>query len=432
MAALLGTLAAVTAGARFPSIAGLLVTVPMIVVVCKAAGLYDRDELLLRTSTLDEAPGILTVASLYAIVVWLTDRILLADSFDKRQFLALWATLLVVMLLGRKTARYLARRIAEPERCLLLSGNRYAFDRIATTLRLGREAAADVALGVVLEPDATAALIDGGLRYLTQSHHIDRVIIAPGEADSDSVFDLVREAEAAYCKVSLLPRFGEVLGSAVVFDELPAATMLAVRRWGLSRSSQHMKRGFDLVIAPLILLALAPVMLAIAVWIKLCSRGPVFFRQPRIGRDGRAFELLKFRSMVDDADALKESLHHRNEADGLFKIANDPRITGPGRWLRRMSLDELPQLINVIKGDMSLVGPRPLVEEEDNKIQGRHRQRLDLPPGMTGHWQVMGSSRVPLNDMVVIDYLYIANWSLWRDVKCLLRTIPYILGRRGL
>ena len=197
-------------------------------------------------------------------------------------------------------------------------------------------------------------MIDGGLRYLTQSHHIDRVIIAPGEADSDSVFDLVREAEAAYCKVGLLPRFGEVLGSAVVFDELPAATMLAVRRWGLSRSSQHMKRGFDLVIAPLILLALAPVMLAIAVWIKLCSRGPVFFRQPRIGRDGRAFELLKFRSMVDDADALKESLHHRNEADGLFKIANDPRITGPGRWLRRMSLDELPQLINVIKGDVAL------------------------------------------------------------------------------
>ena len=122
-------------GGTVTDIAGLLVTVPMIVVVCKAAGLYGRDELLLRTSTLDKAPGILTVASLYAIVVWLTDRILLADSFDKRQFLALWATLLVVILLGRKTARYIARRIAEPERCLLLSGNRYTSN--ASRLRSG-------------------------------------------------------------------------------------------------------------------------------------------------------------------------------------------------------------------------------------------------------------------------------------------------------
>ena len=128
----------------------------------------------------------------------------------------------------------------------------------------------------------------------------------------------------------------------------------------------------------------------------------------------------------------KADLLHRNEADGFFKIADDPRVTRVGRWLRRTSLDELPQLINVLRGEMSLVGPRPLVDEEDARIEGWFRRRLDVTPGMTGAWQVLGSSRIPLRDMVTIDYLYGANWSLWLDVKILLRTIPHMLSRRGL
>jgi lipopolysaccharide/colanic/teichoic acid biosynthesis glycosyltransferase len=178
---------------------------------------------------------------------------------------------------------------------------------------------------------------------------------------------------------------------------------------------------------------LAPLLGALAVAIKLDSRGPVFFRQRRIGRQGRTFVMTKFRSMVPEADAMKPVLYERNEAQGgLFKIADDPRTTKVGQFLRRTSLDELPQLLNVLGGSMSLVGPRPLVESEDALIEGWQRRRLAVKPGMTGMWQIFGSSRIPMPEMVKIDYLYGANWSLWLDLKILLRTVPYMLRRRGL
>jgi lipopolysaccharide/colanic/teichoic acid biosynthesis glycosyltransferase len=158
----------------------------------------------------------------------------------------------------------------------------------------------------------------------------------------------------------------------------------------------------------------------------------VLYRQQRVGRDGRTFSMAKFRTMVDRADRQKEALRHHNQADGLFKIADDPRITRVGRLLRRTSLDELPQLINVLRGQMSLVGPRPLVPEDDQRVEGWYRRRLHLTPGMTGRWQVLGSARIPLQEMVKLDYLYAANWSLWLDVKIMLRTIGFVLSRRGL
>jgi lipopolysaccharide/colanic/teichoic acid biosynthesis glycosyltransferase len=159
----------------------------------------------------------------------------------------------------------------------------------------------------------------------------------------------------------------------------------------------------------------------------------VLFRQRRIGIDGEEFEMLKFRTMVDGADEDKARLRELNEAaHGLFKIADDPRLTRVGRLLRPRYLDELPQLWNVLRGDMSMVGPRPLVPDEDVHVEGSHPRRLQLTPGITGMWQVYGSSRIPLDEMVKIDYLYGANWSLWLDVKLLLRTVPSAVGRRGL
>jgi lipopolysaccharide/colanic/teichoic acid biosynthesis glycosyltransferase len=175
---------------------------------------------------------------------------------------------------------------------------------------------------------------------------------------------------------------------------------------------------------------LAPLMLAIAIAIRLDSPGPVFFRQPRVGRDGRHFDIFKYRSMVVDAEAQKERLRALNEVGvGMFKIKHDPRVTRIGSFLRKTSLDELPQLFNVLRGEMSLVGPRPLVIEEDAMVVGMDRSRLHLTPGMTGPWQIMGT-RVPMHEMVAMDYLYVANWSLWQDFKVLLRTVRHV-ARRG-
>jgi lipopolysaccharide/colanic/teichoic acid biosynthesis glycosyltransferase len=218
----------------------------------------------------------------------------------------------------------------------------------------------------------------------------------------------------------------------VVFDEIGGMTLMGVRSFGLSRSSAVVKRAFDFVGAMIGLIAIAPVMSALALAVKLDSPGPVLFRQTRVGRAGRRFEICKFRTMCADAEDRKAELMARNEADGLFKIADDPRITRAGRFLRRTSLDELPQLFNVMRGEMSLVGPRPLILSEDSSITGHDRRRLHLTPGMTGHWQIMGSSRVPLAEMVKIDYLYAAGWSLWDDIMILARTVPYMLSRRGM
>jgi len=207
---------------------------------------------------------------------------------------------------------------------------------------------------------------------------------------------------------------------------------MGVHGYGLTQSSRFLKRALDVGGSLAALVLLAPLLVTIAVAVKLSSRGPVLFRQARVGKGGRTFGLLKFRTMYDGADELKHELLALNEADGLFKIADDPRITPLGRFLRRCSLDEVPQFFNVLRGEMSLVGPRPLVVEEDSRIQGWLRRRLDVTPGMTGIWQVLGSARVPLHEMVKLDYLYRANWSLWLDIKILIRTVPFVLARRGL
>jgi lipopolysaccharide/colanic/teichoic acid biosynthesis glycosyltransferase len=193
------------------------------------------------------------------------------------------------------------------------------------------------------------------------------------------------------------------------------------------------KRAFDVVGALLLIALLAPAWLMIALLIRADSPGPIVFRQRRIGRDGQPFWMLKFRTMVDGADFYKSALLHLNEAaDGLFKINGDPRVTRTGNWLRATCLDELPQLLNVVTGRMSLVGPRPLVPEEDAKIQGSHRRRLQMRPGMTGVWQVAGASAIPINVMVELDSDYLEKWSLWSDLKLLAGTASLVLLRKGL
>jgi exopolysaccharide biosynthesis polyprenyl glycosylphosphotransferase len=402
-----------------------LLTIPLAVLVSKVLGLYDRDELLIRKTTLDESPALFQLAAMYTLLIWLLENAVVDGALGHSQALGLWLCLFAFALGGRTFARGMARRLATEERCLVL-GDREGTGTIERKIAAGRGMKARVVAHLPADLDAEYGSELRLLEVAIAEHDIHRVILAPRSADSDAMLDAVRLVKSLGVKVSLLPRLLEVVGSSVVFDDLDGVTVLGVRRFGMTRSSAIVKRCMDLLGGSVALLVAGPAMVVIAVAIRLDSRGPLFFRQVRVGRDGKQFLMLKFRTMVDGADALKPQLEHAS-GGRLFKLPDDPRVTRVGRWLRRTSLDELPQLVNVLRGDMSLVGPRPLVIDEDRLVLGWHRRRLHLMPGMTGHWQILGSARIPLAEMVKIDYLYAANWSLWTDVKILLRTIPYMV-----
>jgi exopolysaccharide biosynthesis polyprenyl glycosylphosphotransferase len=412
--------------------------VPILVVCAKLTGLYDRDETLLHKTTLDEAPKLLQLATLCTLVAWLTGGLIVDGTLDRHEAMFLWLALAALLILARTGSRALSLRIAPVERCLFI-GDEVSAEAIRSKLTDHGGVNAKVVARVDLDKvEAWSAdtFSEGRLaeiRDLARRHDVHRAIIAPRSVDAGEMLNLVRTLKAVGVRVSVLPRLLEVVGSSVEFDDLHGVTVMGVRRFDLTRSSAALKRGFDLLGASLGLLVVSAWLLLIAIAIKLDSRGPVFFRQLRVGRYGRRFYMLKFRTMVPDAEALKDGLRDRNEAkEGLFKIAEDPRVTRVGRFLRKSALDELPQLWNIVRGEMSLVGPRPLVIDEDQCVEGWHRRRLQLTPGMTGPWQILGPSRVPLREMVAIDYLYVANWSLWTDIKILLRTVPHVLARRGL
>lgn len=415
-----------------------IVGLPILLVGAKVSGLYDRDDALLRKTTLEEAPKLFQLATLCALVSWLTGGLLVSGTLDRHEALFLWLALALLLILLRTVARVVALYVAPTERCLFI-GDELAADAIRAKLGNHPGIKADMVAHLDLDkiaPWSTDAHSPDKLtevRDLARSLDVQRAIVAPRSADAGEVLDLVRTLKAVGVRVSILPRLLEVVGSSVEFDNLHGITVMGVRRFELTRSSTKVKRAFDLLCASFGLLAVSPFMVAAAIAIKLDSPGPVLFRQLRVGRHGRRFHILKFRTMVVGAEALKDSLRDRNEAKGgMFKIADDPRVTRVGRLLRKTAFDELPQLLNILKGEMSLVGPRPLVIDEDLRVQGWHRRRLELTPGMTGHWQILGPTRVPLREMVAIDYLYVANWSLWTDVKILLRTVSYVIGCRGL
>ncbi len=410
---------------------------PILLLGAKVSGLYDRDDALLRKTTLDEAPKLFQVATMCALGAWLTAGWIVSRPLNRHQVLFLWLSLTVLLIVTRTIARAIALRVAPAERCLFI-GDVAAARAIRSKLTDHGGIKANLVAHLDLddvEPwstDARSSTKLAEIRDLAQTLDIHRAIVAPRSADAGEVLDLVRTLKAVGVRVSVLPRLLEAIGSSVEFDELDGMTVMAVRRFELMRSSVIIKRSFDLTCASIGLLAISPLMILVMVAIKLDSRGPVFFRQLRVGRHGKRFRIVKFRTMVPDAEVLKDSLRHRNDAQGgLFKIVDDPRTTRVGRFLRKTALDEIPQLLNVLKGEMSLVGPRPLVVEEDLRVEGWHRRRLELTPGMTGHWQILGPTRVPLAEMVAIDYLYVANWSLWTDAKILLRTVPHVLRGRG-
>ncbi len=419
---------------------GSILIAPLTVLAAKLMGLYDRDANVLGKTTIDEVPSLAYLAVVYALGAWLLEAVLLDGSLGRSQVFGLLLLMLVFDAIGRLLVRRVAFMLTPQQRCIVLGDSADA-ERIAAKLAGAPSVNAIVVGRVPLHPvgdqveDSAIPRLGGyeTLARIVAEHHIERAIIAAQSDGQDEILDAIRLMKALQVKVSVLPRLLEVVGSTSTFDDVDGLWLLGVRRYGLGRSSELIKRATDIAVAVAALVVFGPLLLILMLAVKIDSPGPVFFRQSRIGQRGERFWMLKLRSMVADAEARKAELQEHNEAQGgMFKISDDPRITRVGRVLRHTSLDELPQLLNVLAGDMSLVGPRPLIPDEDSLITGWQRRRLSLRPGMTGLWQIFGSSRIPMNEMVKIDYLYGANWSLWLDLRILLRTIPYVLSRRGL
>ncbi len=279
----------------------------------------------------------------------------------------------------------------------------------------------------VAETDAGASVEE-----LILENALDEVIVADVGISDERLLEIVDAAQRRGVKVRIAPRTTELLierGEYVAGLGMPLfefrSPMFAGTDWVL-------KRSFDLVVSMLIVIVGLPVWLVLAAAIKLTSRGPIFYADRRVGLGEREFKMLKFRTMVTGADRQQQVLEHSNEASGaLFKIRRDPRVTSVGRILRRLSLDEVPNVVNVLRGEMSLVGPRPLPLRDYERLELWHKRRYNVLPGMTGLWQVGGRSDLTFDDLVRLDFYYLENWSIWLDLSILLRTPAAILSRRG-
>jgi exopolysaccharide biosynthesis polyprenyl glycosylphosphotransferase len=359
-----------------------------------------------------------------------------------------WAVTVGTVFGVRALIRWHTRRCAWFWENAIVLGPAEQAERVVR--RILRQRKLGINVMACVEPAAVVGPTDDGLRHigpvpvvpdapelleLMGELDLDRVIIA-GPLHSQRQRELIAELADHDVHVDLVPDWGELVSARLEVRQLAGVPLLSVPSATADPASLHVKRAFDVVVSATALFLLSPLLVACAIAIKINSPGPVFFRQRRVGKDERRFEVLKFRSMYVDAEARKTEVaqlnyHGGGTSFGMFKIKHDPRITRVGGFLRRTSLDELPQLVNVLRGEMSLVGPRPLIESEHAQISGRFRRRSAITPGLTGLWQVNGRSEVPFEEMISLDLLYAATWSLRRDLKLLARTVSAVMRGDG-
>ena len=421
-----------------------LISLPAWVVAAKFYGLYDRDEERADHSTVEDSAGIFHLVTVCTFLLFAIS--LLTKWFNPpfTKLFVFWFIAIASVMLARFGARAFCRRQPHYLQNTVIVGAGDVGQVVARKLLKHPEYGLNL-LGFV---DGDARERMPGLErlnvlgdqqdvlYLVRLLAIDRVIIAFSSHTDDEVADLVRELSRLSVQVDVVPRLFDVISPGIEIRTVEGLPICSLPPARLSRSSLLIKRALDLAGASLGLLVVAPVFLAAAVAIRIDSPGPVFFRQYRTGEREQIFRIWKFRTMVQDADERKHEYAHLNKhlAPGgdprMFKIDDDPRETRLGRWLRRTSLDELPQLINVLAGEMSLVGPRPLILDEMRHVNGWAQRRLDLRPGMTGLWQVLGRDGIGFEEMVRLDYVYVTNWSLSGDLALLAKTIPVLMRGR--
>jgi exopolysaccharide biosynthesis polyprenyl glycosylphosphotransferase len=426
--------------------------VPLWVGLAQSVDLYHLPERRVDHSFADEFGPIFLITTVWIWLYAVASAPVLPGPTELLGPAVLWLTGIATVLIARSVARRLARDRAWYRRAVLLVGDREDTDRVLKRIQRhpewGLRASYRLLLGsgstelealngsdaphsrkvLTPEPDRAAQLA-----AIADELDVDRVILTGTSASLTERTHLARLlTETGHC-VDYVYGEPETLYVAAVLHQLEGLPVLSVEPTRLSRGSAVMKRGLDILVSGIGLLLLAPLFAVVAVLIKLDSKGPVFFRQRRAGRDNREFAAVKFRTMVDGADAMREDVrqHSIHEGNGMLKVRDDPRITRLGARLRRWSIDELPQLWNVLRGDMSLVGPRPLPLDEAPLVTGHFELRTMVRPGITGTWQTHGRSDIPFEDMVKLDYTYVAGWSMREDLRLLLRTVAAVAQGRG-
>jgi exopolysaccharide biosynthesis polyprenyl glycosylphosphotransferase len=420
-----------------------LLTVPAWIVITKLYGLYEHDDERANHSTADDFGGVfhmVTVCTWLVIVVtYLSD---IANP-TAQKLVVFWAAAIAFVCLARAGARALARRnVAYVQNTVIVGAGdvgqlfakkvlnhpEYGINLVGFVDTKPKERRNDLE-GVALLGDA------GRLPAIVRLLDVERVIIAFSNDSHEETLELLRAVQDLEVQIDIVPRLFEFVGPGVEIHTVEGLPLVGLPPLRLSRSSRLLKRATDLALTIPTLVVLAPVLALLALMIKVDSSGPVFFRQVRVGAAGRTFRIFKFRSMHADAEDRKHEFAHLNRHlvpggdPRMFKILGDPRVTRVGKLLRRFSLDELPQLFNVVVGEMSLVGPRPLILDEDQYVERWARQRLNLKPGVTGPWQVLGRSEIPFAEMVRLDYLYVTRWSLMGDLRLMALTIPALCRR---
>jgi exopolysaccharide biosynthesis polyprenyl glycosylphosphotransferase len=326
-------------------------------------------------------------------------------------------------------------RMAGIRRRVVLVGEGEGLARLKRSLAANRGGLAYEFVGAVARehvPGLRALGTHEDLPRVLEEVRPDEVILAEADLDERTVLEIVEQAHRQGIHVRLAPDTTELLVQRGEYVPGQGAPLFELRPPVLTGWDWAVKRAFDIVASTLVLVVGLPLWLLIALAIKLESRGPVLFVDRRVGVREREFPMLKFRTMVAGAAALQPELEEANEASGaLFKMRDDPRVTRVGRLLRRLSLDEMPQIVNVLRGEMSLVGPRPLPLRDYRLLEDWHRARYAVLPGMTGLWQISGRSGLTFDDLVRLDFTYLENWSIWLDITIIAKTIPAVLMRRG-
>jgi exopolysaccharide biosynthesis polyprenyl glycosylphosphotransferase len=407
----------------------VLATVAMAVAM-HLHGLYRRPASRLRPSEWWRPAVIARCLPTAALLALAADALLLRGERMMTLTAAVAMTLPAVALVpfGR---RIVVRMFDPTISRILVIGTGPISDRLTSRLHRCPDT---LVVGHVDDNAAPGTPVLGGLADLPAvctAYEIDRVIVGFTNTSDAIVLEALRKIQG-HVPVSEIPRYFELHNWRSEGEELHGLTLMHVPTASLGPSARIMKRVIDVTLATCALMVAALGLLVIAIAIKIDSPGPVFFRQERIGRAGNPFRIFKFRSMTADAWQRRDTVAQLNEVDGpLFKMENDPRVTRVGAFIRKTSLDELPQLLNVVRGEMSLVGPRPLPSEESDLIDGAALARLDVKPGITGLWQVCGRSDLAYADLQHLDSVYVRSWSLMWDVRIIFQTPRVVFARKG-